>query len=87
MFMGKPFLSLLNMASGLTKKKTFFLGRKLEVEDDLNYGLFWVLSYVFSVGLKGLMWAGLVFIKIKKIMWIRLGHIKIKQKKKKKQVT
>ena len=87
MFMGKPFLSLLNMASGLTKKKKKkFQGRKLEVEDDLNYELFWVLGYVFSVGLKGLMWAGLVFIKIKKIMWIGLGLIKIKQKKKK-QVT
>ena len=54
MFMGKPFLSLLNMAYGPTNKKKklvfFFLGRKLfpEVEDDLNYGL----GYVFLAGLK-----------------------------------
>ena len=69
MFMGKPFISLLNMAFGPTrKKKLFFLGRCPEVEDDLNYGLFWALGYVFSVGLKALMWVGL-----------GLGLIKIKQ--------
>ena len=70
MFMGKPFLSLLNMASG---PFFFFLGRKPEVEDDLNYGMFWALGYVFSIGLKALTWPelGLGFIKIKQnnVVW------------------
>ena len=52
MFMGKPFLSLLNMASGPKKKKKnwFFLGRKRvpKVEDDFNYGLILSLGLCIS---------------------------------------
>ena len=51
MFMGKPFLSLLNMASGPKKKNWFFLGRKRvpKVEDDfINYGLILSLGLCIS---------------------------------------
>ena len=66
MFMGKPFLSLLNMAYGPTnnkKKNWFFLGRKRfpEVEDDMNYGMILSLGLCISYMPQGFNvdWAGL----------------------------
>ena len=66
MFMGKPFLSLLNMAYGPTNKKKnwFFLGGKRvpKVEDDFNYGLILSLGLCISYRSQGFNvdWVGLV---------------------------